>query len=975
MPSPTQPSGLAPAGFEIDLARREVRAHGAVMPLGGRAFEIVVELAEAAGDLVTKDALMQRVWPGAIIEENTLQVHISAIRKALGPDRELLQTVSGRGYHLLGAWRVSSDRPWRDETAVAKGAAPPRHSGQNVWDGSATLIGQRPVAQGSLPPLSRRTNVSAAAGNLIGRAAALRDIRDLLSACRAVTLIGPGGIGKTRLALEVAREHAGDRCLVELASLSDPALVPSTVASVLGLSIAGTEIAAEPIARAIGDRVLLLVLDNCEHVIETAAAVAETVLRVCPNVTVLATSREVLRIAGEHVYRVSPLEVPPPQQDTASELVRHSAVQLFLARTAAMAADYSTEASSLSAIAEICRRLDGIPLAIEFAAAHAATLGVSQVAAMLDNRFHLLTGGHRTALPRHQTLRAVLDWSYHLLPESERRFFRRLAVFSSGFTVDAVAVVTPDITLDSADVAEDIADLVSKSLVVFDKSGTLPRWYLLDTIRAYALEKIDEAGERPALASRHARYCRDLLQRCEASGEWRAEDRPRIDDLRAALQWATSPEGDSEILIELTAAAIPLWVDLSLMTECRQRIEAAIARLSLVVDPDPHHEMQLRAALGMSLNYTTGPVTATAAAWARTLEIATALRNVEYQLRALRGLWAHHMNAGEYRRALELAREFQNLAARDGCCADQGFGDRMAALVLHYLGNQEQARSLIEPHLARRINSLPHSQISRFLLDQDVTEQALLSRILWIQGFPDRAAHIARSSVERAEAIGHALSLCHALAQAACPIALNNGDLQVAEAYVVRLLDTSSELGLAGWIARSHCFQGVLSIMQNRLDVGLPLLRSALDELRHTGAAPAYPAFLGMLAQGLGRAGRLGEGLQTIEKALELCDRSEERWCLPELLRHQGELRLLERSPGSISADECFRQAIVWAQRDGALSWELRASTSLARLLHDQGGTADALRLLQPVYARFTEGFGSADLMAAKELLGNLRLD
>jgi len=272
----------------------------------------------------------------------------------------------------------------------------------------------------------------------------VQHLRGLLSAYRVVTLTGPGGIGKTRLALEVARglfpSFQGDVWLVELVSLSDPALVPTAVAGVLGLRLGGNQISAESVARAIGAQRLLLVLDNCEHLIDAAAKLAEAIVRVCPRTTILVTSREILKIEGEYVYRVPPLDVPP-QFDEPDNILSHSAVQLFVATTSALHSDFSPDGENLAAIAAICRRLDGIPLAIDLAATRVATLGLQQVAAGLDNRLGLLTGGRRTALPRHQTLRATLDWSYELLPEPERLVMRRLAVFVGDFTAEAASLI------------------------------------------------------------------------------------------------------------------------------------------------------------------------------------------------------------------------------------------------------------------------------------------------------------------------------------------------------------------------------------------------------------------------------------------------------------------------------------------------------------------------------------------------------
>src|SRR5580704_1443286 len=366
---------------EIDLARRELRVLGSPVPVGGRAFEIVEILAHSAGELVTKNELMDRVWPGAIVNDNTLQMHISAVRKALGSHRVVLKTESGRGYRLLGTWTVQDQGPT-----------------------TLPVTAQQLQASGEVPV----TNIPVAETGLVGRSAAVQRLRDCLSAYRAVTLTGPGGIGKTTLALKVASslggEFEGGTWFVELASLADPDLVPSAVAGVLGLKLSGGEISAEAVARAVGSNNLLLVLDNCEHVIDAVANFVEAVVRGCPRTTILATSREVLRTSGEYVYRVPPLEVPAVDEELPDDILGRSAVELFITRAKALASDFSPHAENLRSVATICRRLDGIPLAIEFAAARAVMIGVQHVALGLQDRFALLTRGRRTALPRHQTL-------------------------------------------------------------------------------------------------------------------------------------------------------------------------------------------------------------------------------------------------------------------------------------------------------------------------------------------------------------------------------------------------------------------------------------------------------------------------------------------------------------------------------------------------------------------------------------------
>lgn len=410
-----------------------------------------------------------------------------------------------------------------------------------------------------------------------------------------------------------------------------------------------------------------------------------------------------------------------------------------------------------------------------------------------------------------------------------------------------------------------------------------------------------------------------------------------------------------------------------MMAECRRHVERALVRLASVADLDPRREMHLQAALGMSLNITTSPVPETEAAWTRTLEIARSLDDTEYQLRALRGLWAHRMNAGEYRASLALASEFRELAATTGDPADLAAGDRMAALILHYLGDQTAARQRLEHLLARPVALVRRPQPIRFAIDPQVAVRAFLARILWFQGFPDQATRTAQLSVDEAEATEHALTLCHALAQAAGSVALFNGDVAAAARFTAILVDRSRELGLAGWIARGHCFQGTVLIMQGDFAAGLPMLREALDELRESGAAPGHPTFLGVLARGLGQAGQVSEGLTAIDQALALSERHEERSILPELLRNKGELLLLEESVGATrAAEDCFRQALGWAHRDGTLSYELRAAFSLGRLLRDQGRGTEARDLVASVYGRFTEGFETADLQTAKRLMDEL---
>ncbi|WP_244443261.1 winged helix-turn-helix domain-containing protein [Bradyrhizobium sp. Ai1a-2] len=942
-------------GWEIDLARRELRSRGVSVPIGSRAFEILEVLVRAGGELVSKYHLMDHVWPGAVVEENTLQFHISAIRKALGADRGLLKTVSGRGYRLLGAWTVREAPEISHPHGLSK----------------------------RKPEQPYRTNVPVAGSALIGRSSSKQHLLDVLSAYRMVTLIGPGGIGKSVLALEVARSLfptlAGDCWFVELASLADPALVPSTVASVLGLELGGREISVESIARAINEERLLLVLDNCEHLAAAAAGFAEAMIRMCPNVCVVATSREILRIEGEYVYRVPPLDVPPPEE--AADINEYSAVRLFVARLMALGSGFLACTESLPLIASICRHLDGIPLAIEFAAARAATLGIRQIADGLNDCFSLLTAGRRTALPRHQTLRATFDWSYELLPDWERTLLRRLSVFAGGFTVEAATAVMGDTDATASVVLEGIASLVLKSLVVLEASEPSGRWRLLETTRTYALEKLAESGEAKRVARHHAEYFRDLLAGTTSTAlSEPAEDVPQhaqeIDNIRAALDWAFSSEGDAPIGVALTVAFLRLWFQLSLLAECRRRVNVALASLRAGLPPASRAAMQLHAALGFALLNTAGPKQETDAAFTNALAIAEQLGDVDYQLRVLWGMWTQRFNNGENRIARALAERFLNLADRASAPADRLVGERLMGTALHYLGEQANARSCLENVLKNYAPARSQEHIRRFHFDQRVLARAMLARVLWVQGLSEHAMAAAQANLDEASAGGHTLSLCYALAEASCPIALMSGDLALAERHIATLINLAGSRALTFWSNWGRCLNGVLLIRRGDARSGSRLLRASIDALIEMGWAMRTPEFLGILAEGLANSGQMAEAAGTIELALAKSERDEELWCFAELLRIKGELTLQDSGGAAAEpAARIFSRALALARQQGAPAWELRAATSLARLMATQGRHEQSRQVLAPVYSRFTEGFETADLRSARAILETVSAD
>ncbi|WP_454619005.1 ATP-binding protein [Bradyrhizobium cenepequi] len=936
------------AGWEIDLARRELRSRGVPVPLGGRAFEIIAELVQAEGELVSRHDLTKRVWRGVFVDDGALRVHIAAIRKALGPDRDMLSTTVGRGHRLLGSWRI------RHVDAPAQPAA---------------------------PDLSPSTNIPAATFDLIGRATAITHLWELLSAYRIVSLVGPGGIGKTALALQAARSPppglAADRLLIELASLSNSELVPSAVAGVLGIKLEGEDISAEAIARAIGARPLLLVFDNCEHVIGAVARLTETIVSRCPDTTIMATSREALRIDGEHVYRVPALEVPPEPLLALDAIFEHTAVELFMTRAKAQGSTFERDEENLGAIAAICRRLDGIPLAIEFAAARAPMLGPPKIAALLDDRFKFLTTGRRTALPRQQTLRATLDWSYDLLPEAEARVLRRLGIFAGDFLLDAVIAIVGD--HERGEVTDHLANLVAKSLAVADIRGDRPHYRLLDTTRAYALEKLHGSGEHADAARRHAQYYRGFFANAEAESElkpqaeWLAIYGRHIDNVRASLDWAFSPGGDAQVGVALTAAAVPLWVQLSLLAECRERTELALARIDETAAGASRLRMQLSAARAWSLMYGVGRAREAGPAWALALQLAEQLGDADYLLRALWGLCIDQFNNGEIGKALEFAHRFAAVAADSSNSVDLMMADRLLATTLHYLGDQNLAHHHITRTLSRLSDLSPKPQVIRFRFDLRVSAHYFQARILWLMGLADQALRVVERNIEEGRASGHALTFCSVLGQGACPITFLAGDLDAAERYCALLIEHTERHPIRLWNLWARAFRGMVMARRGGVTNGLPVLRKALEVAGEARFLPRFLLPLGELAACLGEAGDVAQGLAAVNEAIARCEARDEQWYQAELLRIKGELLLHASQYRSVvAAEQCFDRALQMARSQGALFWELRTAISLARLRASQDRPADAHRTLAFVHGKFTEGFEISDLRTAQAMMARL---
>jgi predicted ATPase/DNA-binding winged helix-turn-helix (wHTH) protein len=554
--------------FELQPDQRRLLVDGRPAALGPRAFDVLLSLVERAGQLVSKNELLDLVWPGLVVEENNLQVQISTLRKLLGP--QAIATIPGRGYR----WVLIPD------------------------DALAQAAKSESVRSASSAASAALSDVATELPALYGRSEDVAALRDLIRRHALVTVVGPAGIGKTRLAQAVAHElrdeFADGARLVELAPLADLDLVAATVASALGIAVGDPHTALDLTVQALAGQRLLLVLDNCEHLLEAVDRAVAALRKGAPRVHVLATSQELLRHPDEQVYRLGALALPA--EVTAARAREAGAIQLFVARVQAADPRFRLSDDNVGAVVDICRQLDGIPLAIELAAARAPLLGVDGVRERLDERFRLLTAGSRMALRRHQTLRAALEWSYRLLSEPEQIVLDRLGVFAGGFSLESAQQLASDAAIDPWAVLDHLGALVDKSLVIAD-GGNVPRYRMLETTRAFALERLAASGATPQTLRRHSEVMLTLFERfyrdVVAGGGTPREEvqrlRADLDNLRGAIDWASGPDGDLRTAIALVGAsgASPSfltrvglqWEGLQWCKALKPRIDASVPTL------------------------------------------------------------------------------------------------------------------------------------------------------------------------------------------------------------------------------------------------------------------------------------------------------------------------------------------------------------------------------------------------------------
>jgi predicted ATPase/DNA-binding winged helix-turn-helix (wHTH) protein len=929
--------------FELSIRNRLLTNRAKVVPLGARAMDLLIVLVEQASKVVGRRTLIERVWPKRGAEQVSLRVHISALRKALDqsdPGRRYIANVPGRGYSFV--------------VPVTSLSSP---------------------ISGDLKP-SSRSRLPARLMRMLGRRDALAAIQMKLAEQKFVTIVGPGGIGKTTVAVAVAHEMSAtfnSQIFVDLSALGGGSLVAPAVATALGVSVQTDNVVPALIDR-LQEGPTLIILDCCEHLIDGVSAVAEELIRRVPTLHLLATSREAMRVEGEHVYELSALACPPEDSSlSAHDLLQYPAVQLLVDRVRAVRGDFELVDADASIAAGICRRLDGIPLAIELAACRVDIFGLNRTASLLDERLNLSWVGRRTAPSRHQTLNATLEWSYDLLGEAEKRVLSRLSVFAGGFTFEAAVAVVADETVDEANVSDCIWELRSKSMIA--AQGQEGRLRLLDTTRAFALQRLAKSDEQNLFHRRHALYFTDLFRRgaaIDVSG-WSKALGIEVDNLRAALNWAFSAAGDAKIGVELAAASASTWMGMALLTECREWMRKAINRLD-DMNSGTRQEMVLQSALASCMMFTGGMTEQSYTTWAKALLLAEGLNDTEHQLDALLVLWAHKLRVPNYAEAIKLADRCGEVSEGTGRIGAVATANYMRGITYYHAGRIAEAQGLLELSLHRDDEASRQLLIKRFGYDRKVDNLAGLATMAWLRGSPDQARRFNQIAVAEARQSNRTVNLCGALTFASFIAYLTNPDDGEAEALVDELAGHAGKYAL-------HNYQGFCLSMQALYKIRRGGEIGAASAMLYTGleklSAARYGIFNWILqaefAKSMALASRPREGLDAFERAK--IDLDESRWYGPELHRIRGELAL-SNGEGVAVGRQYFLRAIELSNRQASLSWALRAATSITIAEKSAGRKEAAWRTLQATHAKFREGLETADLRLAKQVLnGSYRPD
>jgi predicted ATPase/DNA-binding winged helix-turn-helix (wHTH) protein len=920
--------------FELSVGNRLLTNGTTIVPLGARAIDLLIILVEQANRIVSRRTLIERVWPERGADQVSLRVQISALRRALAqidPSRQYVANVPGRGYRFTVPVGMSS--PAAETERPARSALPAR--------------------------LAR----------MVGRKDTVTAIKAKLDAQRFVAIVGPGGIGKTTVAVAVAHEMRaifnGRVCFVDVGSLGSALLVAPAVAASFGLVIQTDDVVPALVGRLL-EAPTLLVLDGCEHVIDGVSVLAEKLFQRVPTLHLLATSREAMRVEGECVYELSALACPPDNVEaSARSVLQYPAVQLLVDRVQAVRGHFEFTDKDAPLAGAICRRLDGMALAIELVAGRVDVYGLGRTASLLEDGLNLSWVGRRTAKASHQTLDATLEWSYGLLDQAARLVLGRLAVFSGGFTFDAAVAVAANEQIDETRVSDCIWELRSKSMIAV--RGHESRLRLLDVTRAFAARRLDDAREQATLRRRHALYFSDVFKQ-EAStnvSDWPKALAVEVDNLRAAMDWAFSVDGDARIGVELAAASASTWMGMALLTECREWMTKAVSRLD-DVNSGTRQEMIIQSALASCMMFTGGMTEDSYATWEKTRYLAKCLNDIECELACLLVLWAHQIRLPNYAQAVELADRCGDVAEAKGDLGAVAMANYMRGVSYHHVGRLSQAESCLELSLHRDDEAARRSLIARFGYDRKVDAMGVLANAAWLRGSADRTRRLNQMSIAEARQLDHAVPLCVALAWAGLNMHLTSPDDEQTESLAGELVEHAGKHSVDSYQGFGLCLRALCSVRRGETAAATTMLYSGLEKLSASRYGVFNWIFPAAFARSIADIGRAQEGLEIFDRAR--IDLAESSWYAPELRRIRGELAL-SNNEGLAVCRQYLLGALELSAEQGSLSWALRAATSLTIAEKSVTRREAAHKTLQATYAKFGEGLDTFDLILARRVL------
>jgi predicted ATPase/DNA-binding winged helix-turn-helix (wHTH) protein len=928
--------------FELNVAERSLKKANQVIPLGGRAYDILTALLEKAGEVVTKAELIAKAWPDVTVEEGSLRVHLSALRKALGDGQfgnKYIANVQGLGYSFIAP--VTCFPADRDKSSASAGLS-------------------------NLPP---------ALGRMVGRNNVVLEIQSLLQTeQRLITVLGAGGIGKTTVALSVGHgalaDFSGAAFFADLSTVNDKEHLIGAIATAVGLDSQSAD-PKEALLNFLRPRRMLIILDSCEHLIEKTAEVAGYIFQNTSDIYLLATSREALHVPAERILHLCPLDCPPEQPGlTASEVIAYPAARLFAERVSARRGDFSLGDDEAPMVAEICRKLDGIALAIELAAGRAAVFGVRNTVARLGSRLDLLKFGRRTANPRHQTLIATLDWSHDHLSEIERVLLRRVAIFVGHFTLEAARTVAEEVGIDEAEIAGALGNLVNKSLIGVWTSARESRYRLLDTTRAYALEKLATSGEQDSIAGRHADFSIKILENnpvnlldVEFTDAAANAVRDHLGNIRAALEWSFGPNGDDRKAIRLAAAASQLFLAMSLLLECRTWMEKAIDRMT--ADCDPRHQMKIQTALALSLMYTEGNSDRVREAFNIALDLAQRHEDARLHLSLLSGMSMYLHGLVDAAGIYELALRSAAVARKTGSPDDAAIADSMLGAA--YCVRSDQGRA--QEHLQRSLRgSLRRFNASQYLFDLRSSSLSVLTNSFFFSGNLDQAAHCAKMNIEEAARSGHPIGFCRALTNS-MRLYFWVDDLQQLERNLANFEHTAERHSLAPARAVALGFRGRYLIRIGQMADGIQHLQESLEKLAIHRYDVVTSDLVSELTVSLAKQNARPAALALIDRSIAAVVKANRLLRLPAYFLAKGSAFASGDAPEVLLAEEFFAKAVTQARQESALPFELRAGLELARIWIGRGEVQRAHDLISPVYGRFSEGLTTPDLILGRRIL------